>query len=116
MGSSESPRSFASAWRIRSSSGFWNGRPLRKRSLIKLKMAVFIPIPSARVSTARKVNAGDLRSCRRAKRRSIIGSFYWMRSFGAESDDGIDARGAAGGQPRSERYAEAKNDDGAEPD
>src|SRR6266404_5436498 len=48
------------------------GRPRRKRSLIKLKMAVFNPIPSASVIRASKVNPGDLRNCRKAKRRSVI--------------------------------------------
>src|SRR5205809_6489697 len=53
-------------------SGCLNGRPRKNRSLIKLKMAVFSPIPSASVSTARKVNPGDLRSWRRANFRSFI--------------------------------------------
>src|SRR6266404_603578 len=50
--------------------GTENGRPRRKRSCIKLKIAVFMPMPMARVSTARKVNPGDLRNCRSAKRMS----------------------------------------------
>ncbi len=33
---------------------------------ITLKMALFAPIPSARVSTAMKVKPGDLTSCRKA--------------------------------------------------
>src|SRR5204863_1022802 len=77
----------------------------RNRSLIRLKMAVFIPMPSARVNTARVVKAGDLRSWRRAKRRSIInqrsevGDQKSEDSFGVESDDGIDGAGPARGQP-----------------
>src|SRR5438034_1133814 len=69
-------------------SGSENGRPRRKRSCIKLKMAVFIPMPSASVMTARVVNPGDLRSWRRAKRTSFI-------SFSAQSLDWIYARGAS---------------------
>src|SRR5438105_12781173 len=53
-------------------SGSENGNPRRKRSCIKLKMAVFMPMPSASVIMARQVNPGDLRSCRRAKRKSLI--------------------------------------------
>src|SRR5205085_8537995 len=81
-------------------SGSLNGRPRKNRSLIKLKIAVFRPMPSARVSTASKVNAGDLRSWRRAKRRSIIsprsvvGDQRSEKSFGAKGDHGIDAGGA----------------------
>ncbi len=37
-----------------------------------LKMAVFAPIPSARVSTATAVKPGAFNSWRRAKRRSVI--------------------------------------------
>src|SRR4051812_21940150 len=69
-------------------------------------MAVFIPIPSARVTTARKVNAGDLRSWRMAKRRSIMAIFDfgfsifdWKKSFGVKGDNGIDGAGPPGGQP-----------------
>jgi len=36
------------------------GSPRRNRSLIRVKMAVFSPIPSASVRTASKVNPGDL--------------------------------------------------------
>src|SRR5438132_14002315 len=52
--------------------GSLNGRPRKNRSLIRLKIAVFNPIPSASVSNASKVNPGDLSNCRRAKRRSVI--------------------------------------------
>src|SRR5262249_48510912 len=41
-------------------------------ALTTLKIAVFRPIPSASVRTAMRVNPGDLRSWRRAKRISFI--------------------------------------------
>src|SRR5207244_4379889 len=52
--------------------GCWKGRPRRNKSLIKLKIAVFSPIPSASVSKASRVNPGDLNNCRQAKRKSVI--------------------------------------------
>src|SRR5918996_6625873 len=66
-----------------SRSGSEKGRPRRKRSWIKLKMAVFIPMPMASVMTASNVNPGDLRSWRRANRRSFM-------SFSAQGVDWID--------------------------
>src|SRR6266550_4623578 len=83
-------------------SGSENGRPRRKRSWIKLKMAVFMPIPSASVSTASAVNPGDLRSWRRAKRTSFMSCGVKI-SFCAKSDYGVDARGTARGNPRSKK-------------
>src|SRR5438067_937579 len=65
-----------------------NGRPRRNRSLIKLKIAVFSPMPSASVSTAMQVNAGDLRSWRRANFTSVI-------LFGSQRGNWIDVCGAA---------------------
>src|SRR5205823_14475270 len=67
-----SVRSFPLVRICRIRSGSWNGRPLRKRSLINEKMAVFSPIPSVSVITARKVNPGDLINWRSANRRSVI--------------------------------------------
>src|SRR6266550_5821191 len=81
-------------------SGSENGRPRRKRSCIKLKMAVFIPMPRASVITASDVNPGDLRSWRRAKRRSFI-------SFSAQSLNGIDMRGA----PRRKKTGKERGGD-----
>src|ERR1043166_9135495 len=105
MPSWESPRSFASAWTMTNSSGFSKGRPFKNRSLIKLKMAVFMPMPSARVSTASRVKAGDLSSWRSAKRRSIMRIFDFRfsifdlrKSLGAQSEKWIDARRAASWQ------------------
>src|SRR5215469_13447870 len=54
--------------------GSLNGSGRKKRSLIKLKIAVFSPIPSASVTTAISVNVGDSRSLRKAKQRSFIES------------------------------------------
>src|SRR6266566_9347360 len=90
-------------------SGSENGRPRRKRSCIRLKMAVFMPMPSARVSTATVVKPGDLRSCRRAKRRSFI-------SFSAQCLNRIDMRGATRrkktGNERGGGQHRARNEEG----
>src|SRR2546426_473739 len=51
--------------------GALNDRPRKKRSLIKLKIAVFSPIPSASMSNASKVNPGDFASVRTAYLRSV---------------------------------------------
>src|SRR6266576_2423005 len=85
--------------------GSLNGRPRKNRSLIKLKMAVFSPIPSASVITARKVKPGDLRSWRRANRRSFI-------SLCAQSFDWIDMRSAACRNQTSEQRRECQHDRG----
>src|SRR5205823_5479508 len=82
--------------------GSLNGRPRRKRSLIRLKIAVFSPIPRASVSNASKVNAGDLSNCRRAKRRSVITIRSLLMDFATASlvsqcDHWIDLGGAACG-------------------
>src|SRR5438309_6018854 len=68
--------------------GSLNGRPRRNRSLIKLKIAVFSPMPSASVRTAMQVNAGDLRSWRSANFTSLI-------LFGSQGGNWIDVCGAA---------------------
>src|SRR5262245_24329157 len=90
-------------------SGSEKGRPRRKRSCIKLKIAMFIPIPTASVSTARKVNPGDLRSCRRANFRSFM-------LFSAQCFDWINTRGAAcgkkTGKERGESQYHARNEKG----
>src|SRR6266496_572400 len=52
--------------------GSLNGSRRRNRSLTKLKIAVFNPMPSTSVRTATKVNPGDLRSWRKANLRSFI--------------------------------------------
>src|SRR4249920_1007116 len=78
-------------------SGSEKGRPRRKRSWIKLKIAVFMPIPSASVTTAIKVNPGDLQSWRRAKRMSFnMEVIRPSGSFGSQRDDRIDTCSAAG--------------------
>src|SRR5882724_743350 len=68
--------------------GSLNGRPRRNRSLIKLKIAVFSPMPTASVKTATQVNAGDLRSWRSANFTSLI-------LFGSQRGNWIDVCGAA---------------------
>src|SRR5205809_5266563 len=69
--------------------GSLNGSRRRNRSLIKLKIVVFSPMPSARVRIATSVNPGDLWSWRRANLRSFI-------SFGPQRHDWINARRATG--------------------
>src|SRR2546423_11393455 len=86
--------------------GSLNGRPRRKRSLIKLKIAVLSPIPSASVITAIAVKAGDCRSLRNANRMSFIGCGVGALekfSFRTQCDDGIDTRGAARRNPGSKK-------------
>src|SRR3982751_3886170 len=78
--------------------GSLNGSPRRKRSLIKLKIVVFRPIPSARVTIAMKVKAGDLRSWRKANFKSFM-------SLGAQGLNRIDARGA----PRRNQTRRGRN-------
>src|SRR6266550_1764695 len=68
--------------------GSLNGRPRRNRSLIKLKIVVFSPMPTASVKTAMQVNAGDLRSWRSANFTSVI-------LFGSQRGNWIDVCGAA---------------------
>src|ERR1044071_1295067 len=68
-------------WRTRP--GSRNGKPLRNRSLISEKIAVFSPIPRVRVSTARSVNPGDFRNCRSANRRSVIIRVQGLSVYGA---------------------------------
>src|SRR5262249_54612622 len=53
-------------------SGSEKGRPRKKRSWIKLNMAVFMPMPMASVMMASEVNPGDLRGCRSANFRSFM--------------------------------------------
>src|SRR6266480_6161997 len=97
-----SVRSFPLVRVCRTLSGSWNGRPFRKRALISEKIAVFSPIPSANVITAIDVNAGDLRSWRRANFRSFI-------SLGAQCMDRINARGATRGEQTGEKPSRAED-------
>src|SRR5438034_9343530 len=68
--------------------GSLNGSPRKKRSLIKLKIVVFSPMPSASVTTATKANPGDLRSWRKANFKSFI-------SLGTKCLNRVDTCGAA---------------------
>src|SRR2546423_7842429 len=82
--------------------GSLNGRPRRKRSLIKLKIAVLSPIPSASVITAVAGKAGDCRSFRNAKRMSFIGcggDFVLRKLIGTQGFKGIEQRSAARRNP-----------------
>src|SRR5206468_5873917 len=68
--------------------GSLNGSRRRNRSLTKLKIVVFSPMPSASVKTAIAVNAGDLRSWRKANFKSFI-------SLGTKCLNRVDTCGAA---------------------
>src|SRR6266480_1522774 len=68
--------------------GSLNGSRRRNRSLTKLKIVVFSPMPSASVKTAIAVNAGDLRSWRKANFKSFI-------SLGTKCLNRVDTSGAA---------------------
>src|SRR5262249_36391516 len=76
-----------------SRSGDGNGSGFNNTALTTLKMAVFAPIPSASVTTATRVNPGDLRSWRKA-------SFKSFMLFGAQSLNYINARSPRRGQHR----------------
>jgi hypothetical protein len=56
--------------------GSLKGRPRRNKSFIKLKIAVFAPMPSASVTTAMIVNPGVLASVRSAYLKSEIIGIY----------------------------------------
>src|SRR5205823_9692880 len=86
-----SVRSFPLVRICRTRSGSGNGSPLRNRSLIKLKIVVFSPMPTASVKTATQVNAGDLRSWRSANFMSVM-SFIL---FGSQRGNWVDVCGAA---------------------
>ena len=55
-----------------SSSGFLTGSERNSSVLMTLKMAVFAPMPSARVSTATAVKPGFFSNWRKANLRSFI--------------------------------------------
>src|SRR5438128_3356981 len=84
-------RDLSPPYRCTTRDGSLNGRPRRNRSLIKLKIVVFSPMPTASVKTATQVNAGDLRSWRSANFMSVM-SFI---SFGSQRGNWVDACGAA---------------------
>ncbi len=58
-----------------SCSGFGNESGRKSTVSTTLKMALFTPIPSARVRTATMVKPGDFRSMRKAYLKSVIMSF-----------------------------------------
>src|SRR5439155_11844167 len=81
-------RDLSPPYRCTTRDGSLNGRPRRNRSLIKLKIVVFSPMPTASVKTATQVNAGDLRSWRSANFTSVI-------LFGSQGGNWVDVCGAA---------------------
>src|SRR6187401_97441 len=72
-----------------------------------LKIAVFAPIPSASVTIATRVNPGDLRSWRKA-------SFKSFMSLRSESDDRVDACGAASWHAAGDQRDEYQRNDGCD--
>src|SRR4029453_11910540 len=91
--------------------GSLKGRLRRKRSLIKLKMAVFRPIPRASVMTAIEVKAGDWRSLRKAKRRSFMKRLIVDHSFSAQCLDRVDKSGPARGHVTGEQCHQSERRD-----
>src|SRR5881227_1422950 len=81
------------------SSGFDNGRVFKRTALRSWKMAVFAPMPSARVSTATAVKPGFFSSWRKAN----------LRSFITQSLHRIDLCSASSGNPRREQPCEDEN-------
>src|SRR5437762_1603840 len=81
-------------------------RPRRNRSLIRLKIAVFSPIPSASVISASKVKPGDLSNCRKAKRKSVIMMPFFL--LVAQRHHGIDFHGATGGHVTGQQCSRAE--------
>src|SRR5438477_10025059 len=79
---------------IRSASGYGSGRS--RTALTMLKIAVFAPMPSARVAMATAENAGFLITCRRARRRLFIPKRdHWI-------DTGCSTRGNETGSGRNQ--------------
>src|SRR5260370_38559029 len=108
IASSSNLRSRALEYMCTKRSGSLNGNPRKNRSLIKLKIAVFKPIPSASVAMAMNVNAGDCRSLRNAKRTSFIG----MRGlFGPQRLNGIDKCRSSRRQQAGDTCSRGKHDD-----
>src|SRR3989441_8583545 len=82
-----------------SCSGFLTGSILSSTTSIRLKIAVFAPMPSASVSTATAVKPGFFSSWRKAN----------FRSFITQSLHRIDLCSASGGNPRREKPCEDEN-------
>src|SRR2546430_17081838 len=81
---------------VTSRSDCGNGSGRSRMELVTAKMARFAPRQIATVANAVTVNAGALRSWRRAKRRLFM-------SFSAQRLHRIDQCGAAGGQQAREQ-------------
>src|SRR4030095_5894875 len=95
--------------------GSWKGSPRRNKSFIKLKIAVLAPMASARVTTAMMVNPGVLASVRSAYLKSEIIRLQrefdgCESSFGTKSNNRINARRAARGEPTRDHHRDAEHD------
>src|SRR5260370_10495968 len=75
-----------SHWNRTSSSGCFTGKFLSITASIKLKIAVFAPIPSASVNTATAVNPGFFDSIRQPKRVSCQSEY--IQSSCRQSNEG----------------------------
>src|SRR6266481_5652626 len=89
--------------------GSLNGSRRRNRSLTKLKIAVFSPMPSASVRTATRVNPGDLRSWRKANFRSFIS--FSQQSLVTQCDHRIDRHRTPSWKISCDQRGPAQNDD-----
>src|SRR5690242_2250026 len=88
---------------MRSAFGYGSGRS--KTALTMLKIAVFAPIPSARVKIATAENAGLLSNCRKAKRN------WFIALLRSERDDRIDMSCAAGRDKTGNQRNRRERDD-----
>src|SRR5204863_2410517 len=120
IASSRRFRSLALEYMRTTRAGSLNGKARRKRSLIKLKIAVFSPMPRASVAIAMKLKLGDFSSRRRAYRRSFITQCHhridvhdatrWQiarkQCRSAENNLGVKARPRSSGTPRTRKISE----------
>ena len=93
-------------------SDWGNGSGRNRIESITAKMARFAPRQIATVASAVRVKAGRFAELAEGVTEIVHRVLSLFFSFGAESDDGIDARGAAGGEPAGQggREGEEKAD------
>src|SRR5437016_3778112 len=87
---------------IRAASGYGSGRS--RTALTMLKIAVFAPMPSARVRIATAANAGFLVNCRSARRKLFIAKRnHWIDTSGAARRNKTGSCGDCGQQRRDRK-------------